>query len=90
MTCSALEGVNIDAVWDMVLDYRAAAEAEGQFTGKRSRQNLDWMRQLMHEMLLQKLSQNKKMKALLPELEAAVKRQEITAFAAVRRIMEQL
>jgi len=90
MTCSALEGVNIDAVWDMVLEYHAAAEAEGQFTAKRSRQNLDWMRQLMHEMLLQKLSQNKKVKALLPELEAAVTRQEITAFAAVRRIMEQL
>ena len=90
MTCSAREGLNIDAVWNMVLEYQAAAQSEGQFTGKRARQNLEWMRQLIHEMLLQKLSQNTKVKALLPELEAAVARQEITAFAAVRRIMEQL
>ena len=90
MTCSALAGLNIDAVWNMVLEYQAAARAEGGFAAKRSRQNLDWMRQLINEMLLQKLSQNKKVKALLPELEAAVARQEITAFAAVRRIMEQL
>ena len=48
------------------------------------------MHQLLHEMLLLKLSQNAKVKALLPALEQAVQRQEITAFAAVRQIMDQL
>ncbi len=48
------------------------------------------MRQLLHEMLLLKLQQNPAVKALLPALEQAVERQEITAFAAVRQIMDQL
>jgi len=39
---------------------------------------------------LLKLSQNSKVNAMLPALEQAVERQEITAFAAVRQIMDQL
>jgi len=90
MTCSALTSTNIDAVWDMVLEYYVEAAQRGAFLGKRTRQNLDWMHQLLHEMLLLKLSQNTKVKAVLPALEEAVRRQDITAFAAVRQIMDQL
>jgi LAO/AO transport system kinase len=90
MTCSALEGVNIDGVWDMVLEYQAAAEGAGGFANKRAQQNLDWMHELINEMLQQKLSQNEKVKALLPGLEQSVEHQEITALAAVSKIMEQL
>jgi LAO/AO transport system kinase len=90
MTCSALTNTNIDAVWNMVLEYCIEARERQAFTGKRTRQNLDWMRQLLNEMLLLKLSQNAVVKAMLPALELAVERQEITAFAAVRKIMDQL
>jgi len=90
MTCSALTSTNIDAVWDMVLEDDVEAAQRGAFLGKRTRQNLDWMHQLLHEMLLLKLSQNTKVKAVLPALEEAVRRQDITAFAAVRQIMDQL
>jgi LAO/AO transport system kinase len=90
MTCSALTSTNIDAVWDMVLEYYVDAAQREEFLGKRCRQNLDWMHQLLHESLLLKLSQNSKVKAVLPALEEAVQRQEITAFAAVRQIMDQL
>jgi len=90
MTCSALTTTNIDTVWNMVLEYHVEALARQAFMSKRTRQNLDWMHQLLNEMLLLKLSQNSKVQALLPALEQAVQRQEITAFAAVRQIMDQL
>lgn len=90
MTCSALQGINIDGVWDMLLEYQAAVGEAGGFDAKRARQNLDWMHELMNEMLLQKLSQNEKVKAILPGLEQSVQRQEVTALAAVRQIMAQL
>ena len=90
MTCSALTTTNIDTVWNMVLEYHVEALARQAFMSKRTRQNLDWMHQLLSEMLLLKLSQNSKVQALLPALEQAVQRQEITAFAAVRQIMDQL
>lgn len=90
LTCSALATTNIDAVWDMLLEYRTEAGERQEFVAKRTRQNLDWMHQLLQEMLLMKLSQNAKVQALLPTLELAVQNQEITAFAAVKQIMDQL
>jgi LAO/AO transport system kinase len=90
MTCSALTTTNIDAVWSMVLDYYVEAQERQAFTSKRTGQNLDWMHQLLHEMLLLKLAQNTKVQSMLPALERAVQRQEITAFAAVWQIMDQL
>ena len=88
MTCSALQGVNIDSIWAMLCEFQS--DADGAIATKRSRQNSDWMRELMNEMLLQKLSQNTAIKAMLPELENAVEREEITAFAAVRAVMAKL
>jgi LAO/AO transport system kinase len=90
MTCSALTNTNIDAVWNLIVEYYYEALNQQVFASKRTHQNLDWMRQLLHEMLLQKLSRNASVKELLPALEQAVERQEITAFAAVRQIMEQM
>jgi LAO/AO transport system kinase len=90
MTCSALTNVNIDAVWSMLLAYQSEAHETHAFDCKRTRQNLDWMHELLKEMLLLKLAQNARVKSLLPALELAVERQEITAFAAVRQIMDQL
>lgn len=90
MTCSALTTTNIDAVWSMLVEYYYEALEQDAFNSKRARQNQDWMHQLLNEMLLLKLAQNSKVKAMLPALEQAVARQEITAFAAVRQIMDQL
>ena len=90
MTCSALEGTNIDAVWGMVLDYYFLAVEQDAFQAKRARQNRDWMHQLVREMLLLRLTRNPAVRAMLPELERAVAAQEMTAYAAARQIMDQL
>ncbi len=90
MTCSALENANIDTVWGMLVDYRTQAVENATFEAKRTRQNRDWMHQLISEMLQLKLSGNAAAKALLPELERAVAAREMTAYAAARRVMETL
>ena len=89
LTCSALTPANIDTVWDMVVDYYFRVFGTRGFPVSGFNKTLDWMHQLLNEMLLLKLSRNVKVKALLPALEQAVQRQEITAFAAVRQLMEQ-
>ena len=88
MTCSALKLVNIDTVWDMILDYIAQAEANNSFRSKRAQQNRDWMRQLVKDMLQLKLEQSNEVAALLPQLEADVENQIVTPYAAARRIIE--
>jgi LAO/AO transport system kinase len=90
MTCSALKNINIDAVWGMVVDYHLMALEHEAFQAKRAQQNRAWMHQLVNQMLLLKLAQNPEIKAMLPELEQAVENQETTAYAAARRIMDQL
>lgn len=78
MTCSALKSVNIDAVWGMVLDYYFRAVEEQVFAAKRSRQNLDWMRQLVQEMMLLRLTSNPRVNDMLPKLEQQVVNNETT------------
>lgn len=90
MTCSALHNVNIDALWGMLVDYYFQALEQDAFRRKRAQQNRDWMHQLVNEMLLLTLTRNAAVKQLMPELERAVANQEITAYAAARRIMQAL
>ena len=90
MTCSALKNINVDAVWGMIVDYHSMAREAHAFDDKRAQQNRDWMHQLVNEMLLLKLSQNPEVKRLLPGLEERVEKQQVTAFAAARQIIEKL
>jgi len=90
MACSALQGMNIDGVWGMVLDYYSQAQAEDAFQPKRAQQNRDWMHQLVNEMLLMKLQQNQAIRQLLPELESQVENRSITSYAAARQIIDEL
>ncbi|MFT4519985.1 MAG: LAO/AO transport system kinase [Halioglobus sp.] len=90
MTCSALQSINIDTVWGMIVDYYFQAQEKDAFQSKRARQNRDWMHQLVNEMLLMKLSQNSNVKKMLPALEKAVQSHQLTAYAAARQIMDEL
>ncbi len=90
MTCSAVENRNIDAVWQMVQAFHGQALDADDFSAKRSRQNLAWMRQLIDQMLHLKFAQNTEVQAMIPTLEREVGRGAMTAYAAARRVMETL
>jgi LAO/AO transport system kinase len=90
MTCSSLEGTNIDAVWGMVVDFYLQALDQQRFHLKRAQQNRDWMHQLINEMLLLKLRQNPGVRKLLPQLEREVENHETTAYAAARQVIDLL
>jgi len=90
MTCSALNNVNIDAVWGMLVDYQQQAREGDFFTARRTRQNRDWMHSLVQEMLLAKLHQNPAVRRMLPELEQKVASGQVTAYAAARQIIDAL
>tara|TARA_R100001509_G_scaffold66177_2_gene36687 strand:+ start:1730 stop:2689 length:960 start_codon:yes stop_codon:yes gene_type:complete len=87
-TCSALKNINIDKVWGMVVDYWSAARKADAFDAKRARQNRDWMRSLMNDMLMLRLKQNPEVKRLLPELEQQVEAGKITAWHAARQLID--
>jgi LAO/AO transport system kinase len=87
-TCSALEGRGIAEVWDMIGEYRDAADSHDEFERKRARQNAQWLQKLLRSMLEQRLRESPAVRAELPALEARVVRGEITPYAAAARLME--
>lgn len=90
MTCSSTEQNGIKEVWGMILDYYFMAKDRGSFDSKRSKQNSEWMRRLMHEMIELKLAQNSDVKNNYPRLEAQVTNGSITPFKAAQKIVDYL
>jgi len=90
MTCSALQQINIDAIWGMVVDYYFQALDGNSLQAKRSQQNRDWMHQLVNQMLLLKLTGNPQVKNLIPQLEREVEQNATTPFSAAKKIIDQI
>ena len=88
--CSAVEKKGIDKVWGMIVDYYFSALKENAFEQKRAKQNIEWMRRLMHEMLELRIQQNQEVKQLIPQLEQQVMQGSTTAFLAAKKIVSLL
>lgn len=85
--CSALQHAAIDRVWEMIADYCKASEAAGEFVGKRSRQNVEWMKKLLHEMIDLRLQQNPQVAARMPALHGELVLGHITPYRAARELL---
>lgn len=90
MTCSALRHERIDAVWGMISDYQIEAKNNGWLTEKRARQNGEWMKKLLHEMLELRLQQNPQIRALMPDLQQQVMDGRMTPYSAARQVISLL
>jgi len=90
MTCSALEHKNIDAIWEMILEYKKIAQESGIFQQQRREQNAQWMKKLLHEMIDLRLNQNESIRSLSKKLEQDVVQGNCTPYAAAKRIIEKL
>ncbi|BCS34870.1 ATPase/protein kinase [Luteitalea sp. TBR-22] len=87
LTCSALAGDGIAALWDVVGQHRAHVEANGFFARRRSAQSLAWMRELVGSGLEAAFRTHPGVAEALPGLEAAVAAGRTTAFAAARDLL---
>lgn len=87
LTCSALTGAGIPALWDTVLGHRAHLDATGWFERRRREQALAWLRDLVSDGLQAFLRADPGVAAALPELEAAVAEGRTTAPAAAREVL---
>lgn len=90
MTCSAVEKQGIDEVWNMIVDFYYSAIKADVFESKRARQNIQWMKRLMHEMIDQRINSQPQIKQLLPQLEMQVTNGSVTPYGAARKIISLL
>jgi LAO/AO transport system kinase len=87
VTCSALTGGGIAAIWEVVLAHRVHLEANGQLAIRRQQQALSWMRDLVAAGLDAALRADPVVAAALPALEAAVSEGRTTPVAASREVL---
>jgi len=94
-TCSALKKERISDVWQMIEDYQTAASecinaGISAFEEKRARQNSQWLKKLIHEMLELRLKQNPDVQQQMPEIENQVLNNQTTPYNAAQKIIDLL
>lgn len=87
LTCSALQKQGIDTVWQIICKYQSQAKDHDSIAIKRAKQNLDWMRQLVNELLQRRLTNNPEVRSALPAIEAQVSQGQMTPLAAALEVM---
>ncbi len=87
LTCSALTGEGIAAVWEMVLEHQAQMEASGHLAARRSRQALAWMHELVVLGLEGAFHRDSAVALRLPGLEEAVRQGRATPFTASQELL---
>jgi LAO/AO transport system kinase len=90
VTCSALTGKGIEALWSHVLDHRARLAASGELAGRRGEQQVKWMWTMMEERLFEPLRSDRALKSSLPRIEADVAAGRLAPSAAVEKIAAML
>lgn len=100
LTCSSLENHGIDDIWTMLTQYQEQSKdtfyrddngnSSNAFTLKRAKQNSNWLKSLIHDMLERKLYQDPSVKASLPKLKKAVLNNELTPYSAAQTIIDLL
>jgi LAO/AO transport system kinase len=87
LTCSAVEGDGIDAVWTTVEAYMATVRASGSLDRRRAAQAREWMWSEVTDTLLDEFRADADVRALVDELEADVTAGRIAPAVAARRLL---
>lgn len=88
LTMSALENTGVNEFWEAVLRHRQALVDDGRFESHRSGQEVDWMWSMVHEKLLERLSESSAVRGVRADVERAVASGELTPALATQRILD--
>lgn len=87
-TCSAREGTGISQVWATVQEYLTKTRENGFFLEKRQEQKNITLHEAIDEILQSDFYNNNKIKTALPQMQQAVRQDEMSAYVAARRLVD--
>lgn len=87
LTCSALESIGIETVWEIVLDHRQRLMETGELTERRQNQAIDWVKALVEEKLKSRFYSQSTVQEMLPEIYRSVKEGTLNATTAAEQIL---
>jgi LAO/AO transport system kinase len=90
LTCSSLEMIDIDVIWENVLKHHRIFTQTGELESNRKKQAVDWMWSLVKEGLKERFNQNPEVNKILPETIRGVKNGNIASTLAASRLLDLL
>jgi LAO/AO transport system kinase len=90
VTYSALTGQGIPDLWAQVLAHRDKLTASDEITARRREQQVKWMWTMLDEVWRARIAAEGKLKAKLPQIEAAVAAGQLTPARAVDELVAAL
>ena len=90
LTCSALEMIDIDVIWECVLKHHRIFTQTGELVANREIQAVDWMWSLVKEGLKDRFYQNPEVKKILPETIKEVENGALASTIAASRLLDLL
>ncbi|MBT0568078.1 methylmalonyl Co-A mutase-associated GTPase MeaB [Williamsia sp. CHRR-6] len=88
LTMSALENTGVEEFWQTVLRHKQVLAEAGQFTERRSRQQVDWMWTMVAEALRQRLDTHPQVRAARSDLETRVRTGELTPALGAAAVLD--
>lgn len=89
MTVSGLTGAGVDALWRAIVERKQSALDSGDFSERRSRQEVAWVTRMARSLLLDRFADDVDALELRERLEQAVERGELSARAAARQLVDE-
>lgn len=86
-TVSALTCEGIETLWDVIIRFRARAEETGTFEARRRIQARQWLHAIIDEQIQSYFYNRAAVRAVLPEIEAAVMDGTLPPTAAARHLL---
>jgi len=87
VTCSALTGSGLSALWGLVERHRTVTEAGGEHEARRRRQQVDWMESMLAARVLDRFMSDPHVAAAKARLEAEVLAGRLAASSAVDQLL---
>jgi GTPase len=86
-TCSALEGKDINDLWDIIGEYKQALEQDNALQNQRHQQASSWMWSQISEGLIEALHKDETMKSEIKKCETAVQEGRLPASTAASKLV---
>jgi len=87
LTMSGRDNAGLDKLWEKISEHRALMTTNGEFTARRQRQAVEWMRDMLSDRLMGALKANPRVAARLPSIESGVREGHILPTLAVDEII---
>jgi LAO/AO transport system kinase len=88
LACSSVTGEGLDAINETLNGWAKNQQASGAFERRRKDQTLDWFRQEVQELLLERFQRDPGARKLMQETEKSVGRGEIPASRAAEQVVD--